>query len=137
MDVTVYVGDSKGNVNPSGTYAWFNVFNISLGLGETISTNFGTGFGFTGNSAEWIMERPYETASSGPGELANYNTCEMTGAVVLTATGSASVTYSSVQNQQWSMYEKYVPQSDDNVLSTVSAVSGQASTMLFSWQSFH
>ena len=107
------------------------------GLGGNISTKLPTGFGFTGNSAEWIMERPWETALGGYPELADYNTCEMTGASVLTATGTTSIAYSSAQNEQTTMYEEYTPQSDNDALSAVGAVSGHAGSMLFSWKNFH
>jgi hypothetical protein len=106
------------------------------GLGGNISTKLPTGFGFNGNSAEWIMERPWETALGGYPELAYYDTCEMTGGV-LTGSGTTSIRYSSAQNEQTTMYEEYTPQSDNDVLSTVGAVSGQAGSMLFSWKNFH
>jgi hypothetical protein len=136
ITVTVWVGDSKGSVNPSGDYAWFNVYDELAGMGGNISTKLPTGYGFTGYSAEWIMERPYITALGGNPELADYGTCEMTGGV-LTRTGTVSIPYSSAQNQQDTMYESYFPQADNDVLSTVSAVSGHPSSMLFSWISFH
>ena len=136
IDVTVYVGDSKGNVNPAGGYAWFNVYDAMAGMGGNISKKLGSGFGFTGNSAEWIMERPYITALGGYPELADYATCQMSGGV-LTGTGTTSINYSSAQNEQTTMYEEYTPQSDDDVLSTVSAVSGHAGLMQFYWKNFH
>jgi hypothetical protein len=61
----------------------------------------------------------------------------MTGANVLTKTGTTSIDYSKAQNQQITMYEEYTPQSDNDVLSTVSAVSGHADSMKFSWNNFH
>ena len=137
IDVTVYVGDSKGNVNPSGDYAWFNVYDADAGMGGNISTKMGSGYGFNGNSAEWIMERPYITSLGTYPELANYATCEMTGASVLTATGTTSISYSSAQNEQTTMEEKYTPQPDNDILSTVSAISGHNTWMKFSWQNFH
>ncbi len=135
MDVSVYVGDSAGNVNPTGDYAWFEVYAYSAtgAQGMRFSTYLGTSFGFTGNSAEWIMERPYITALGGNPELADYNTCQMVGSVFTTA----SIPYSYAQNEQTTMYEWYSPQPDNDELSTVSAVSGQPSAMLFTWKSFH
>ena len=137
VDVTVYVGDSKGNVNPSGGYAWFNIIDAMAGFAENISTKLGKGFGFTGNSAEWIMERPYIKALGGYPELAQYTTLKITGAGVLTATGTTSIPYSKAQNQQITMYEEYTPQPDNDVLSTVSAVTGHSDSMQFSWKNFH
>jgi hypothetical protein len=140
MDVSVYVGDSAGNLDPSGGYAWFYVYvyTATSAQGMSFPTSLGTGFGFTGNSAEWIMERPYITAlGNNPNipdaELADYNTCQMVASVFTTA----SIPYSYAQAEPTIMYEGYSPQSDDDELSTVSAVSGQPSAMLFTWKSFH
>ena len=90
VDVTVYVGDAAGNVNPSGGYAWFNFLDALAGHGGNFSTKLPTTFGFKGNSAEWIVERPYIKVLSGYPELAQYTTFEMTGAVVLLETGVCS-----------------------------------------------
>lgn len=79
------------------------------------------------------MERPYITALGSNGELAYYNTCQMVGSVFTTA----SIPYSYAQNEQTTMYEEYSPQPDNDELSTVSAVSGQPSAMLFTWKSFY
>jgi hypothetical protein len=140
MDVSVYVGDSAGNLNPAGDYAWFYVYvyTATSAQGMSFSTYLGTSFGFTGNSAEWIMERPFISAlGSNPklpdAELADYKTCLMTGSVLTTG----SIPYSYAQTEQITMYEWYTPQADNNELSTVSAVSGQPSAMLFTWKSFH
>jgi hypothetical protein len=136
IEVAVYVGDAKGNVNPSGGYAWFNVLDPTAGIGGKYSLQLGTGFGFTGYSAEWIMERPWITALGGFPELADYNTCNMTGGV-MTATGTTYISYSSVQNLQDTMYEELDPQPDYNVLATVSGIPGLSGWMQFSWKSFH
>ena len=137
IDVSVWVGNSGGDIDPTGGYAWFSIFDAMTAQQELISTKLGTGFGFTGNSAEWIMERPWITALGGYPELADYNTCEIKQAGVETAAGMAGILYSSAQNQQYTMYEKYTPQADNDVLSTVSAVSGYPSSIQFSWKNFH
>jgi hypothetical protein len=136
MDVSVFVGDSAGNLNPNGGYAWFYVYVYSSSgpmRGGSYSTPLGTGFGFTGNSAEWIMERPYITALGGNPDLADYNTCQMEASVFTTG----SIPYSYAQSEPITMYEWPVPQPDNDELSIVSAVYHQPSTMVFTWKSFH
>jgi Peptidase A4 family len=134
----VFVGDSQGYSDPSGGYAWFSISDSELGVQQVFSTKLGPDVSFSGNSAEWIMERPYITALSGFPELADYNTCQILASVWENATGGwRSINYSSAQNQQDTMYEWFDVQPDNNELSTVSAVSGHPSSIQFSWKSFH
>jgi hypothetical protein len=137
IDVSIWVGDSEGNVNPNGGYAWFSLFDAMSIVQQIFSTKFAKGFDFVGNSAEWIMERPYQTALGGYPELADFNTCQINQEGVETGTGMAGIIYSSANNQQISMYEKYDVQPDNNVLSIPSAVSGYPSSVKFSWKNFH
>ena len=60
----------------------------------------------------------------------------MTGAVLL-AKATTSIPYSKAQNQQITMREEGNLQPDDNVLSTVSSVTGHADSMQFFWKNFH
>jgi hypothetical protein len=135
ISVTVYVCDSKGNIDPSGDYAWFNIYDASAGLGGNTFTQLGKGFGFSGNSAEWIVERPYITVLGGYPELAQYSSFEMSGASATTA--KKPIFYSKAENQQITMRENYTPQPDNNVLSTVSSVTGHADSMQFFWKNFY
>jgi hypothetical protein len=134
VSANVYVGDSTGRINPNGGYAWLAVtdhttgqavYNVSVKMAAT----------FLANSAEWIVERPL--LSSGFPELSNYGSFGMVGADVLTSSGSAMVPYTKVVNNQITMRESNTPQPDNNVLSTVSLVSGQADWMNFFWKNYH
>jgi len=118
-------------------YAWFNIFDETLGLGENLSTKLPKGFGFNGNSAEWIVERPFITVLGGYPELAHYASFELSSAVVLPTTATTSIPYSKAENQQITMYEEWNLQPDDNTLSTVSAVTGHDKSMQFLWKNFH
>jgi len=60
----------------------------------------------------------------------------MTGAVLL-AKATTSIPYSKAQNQRITMREEGNLQPDDNVLSTVSSVTGHADSMQFFWKNFH
>jgi hypothetical protein len=135
ISISVYVGDSMGNINPIGGYAWFNIFDVTAGVGLNISTKLDRIFWAA--SAEWIVERPYIKALGGYPELAQYSSFEMSGALALPTTATKMVPYSKVENQQITMHENYTPQPDDNVLSTVSSVTGHADTMQFFWKNFY
>ena len=137
ISVTVYIGDSKGNVDPSGNYAWFNILDATAGLGLNTFTKLGKDFGFSGSSAEWIVERPYITVLGGYPELAQYSSFEISGASVLPATAKKSIFYSKAENQQITMRENYTPKPDNNVLSTVGSVTGHADSMQFFWKNFY
>ncbi len=131
----VYVGDSAGNINPSGGYAWFTVedethFKLFIG-----STKLGTSFGFSATSAEWIVERPW--VNDGFPEFSAYGSIEMTAAYVLPATGSTMIPYSKAVSVQLTMRNKGdAPSGDNNVLSTVKAASC-SECMWFYWKNFN
>jgi hypothetical protein len=137
---SVFVGDSKGNIDPSGGYAWFNVTDYTSGQSfVTPPTALGRTH-FNGSTAEWIVERPcLGNCNTSPilPELANYGAFGMISAYVLPATGTTMIPYSKAENVQLSMRENYTPQPDNNVLSTVGSVSGHATWMNFFWKNFH
>jgi hypothetical protein len=66
----VWMGDSAGNVTASGDVAWFWFENVTSGQFAYVSTPFASGV-FSGNSAEWIMERP--SVNNGLTDLADYS----------------------------------------------------------------
>jgi len=98
IEVRVWVGDGWGHLNPSGGYAWFAVSDATSGMAAVIAIQLPSNFDFTGNSAEWIMERPFQSALNGYPELADYNTCQITGATLVTATGTTWTSYSSASS---------------------------------------
>jgi hypothetical protein len=145
----VFVGDSTGHVNPSGGYAWFYVHDSTSGqslgtstaLGCTKATATCGSAHFTGSTAEWIVERPClgncNTSTPILPELAKYGSFDMFNASVLPATGTTMIPYITAENVQLSMRENYTPQPDNNVLSTVTLVSGYPASMNFYWKNFH
>jgi hypothetical protein len=139
FSVVVYVGDSKGNIDPTGDYAWFNLVDVNSGQEFNTPTKLEKGFGFTGNSAEWIVERPClgNCGSTSPiyPEFAEYSIVQITSASVLT--GTKVIPYGTAENQQLTMRASYLPQPDNNVLSTVSSVTGSADSMKFLWKNFY
>ena len=59
-------------------------------------------------------------------------------ASALVLTGTKVIPYSKAENQQITMYGSYkAPWYDNNVLSTVSSVTGSADWMQFYWKNFH
>jgi hypothetical protein len=47
------------------------------------------------------------------------------------------IPYSKVENQQITMRASYLPEPDNNVLSTVSSATGYADWMQFFWKNFY
>jgi hypothetical protein len=141
ISVVVYVGDSKGNVDVSGDYAWFDIVDTDAGREYKASAKLGT-TKFYGGTAEWIVERLCQTnclSKTLPPiyyEFAQYSTFEMADANVWT--GGKYTPYSKVQNVKYTMHGHYLPPwYDDNVLSTVSSVASYDDWMQFFWKNFH
>jgi hypothetical protein len=139
--VYVYVGDSQGNVDPSGDYAWFTMQNQTEWQEySTPPTKLGKNFGFAGTSAEWIIERPIVGGVFL--ELSDYSFLEMDGAYVLPKTGApltGMIPYSKAATVRLTMYQDYDPPFlyDNNVLSTVTEDKYCSSCMVFNGQNFH
>jgi hypothetical protein len=136
--VYVYVGDSKGNIDPSGGYAWFTMQNqTDWEEYTTPPTKLGKSFGFSGTSAEWIIERPI--VSGAFPELSDYSFLDLDGAYVLPATGTTMETYSKAASVQLTMRQNYDSPFlyDDNVLSTVTGDAYCSNCMVFYWKNFH
>ncbi|MFL6451952.1 MAG: G1 family glutamic endopeptidase [Bryobacteraceae bacterium] len=70
----VWMADSSKNLNPFGGIAYFWFEDVTSGQYAYVTTNFASGV-FSGNSAEWIMERP--TVNNNLPELANYSVAVM------------------------------------------------------------
>jgi Peptidase A4 family len=148
MSAFVYVGDSKGNMNPSGgNYAWFVIQDQSAAQVFVGSTLLGPSFGFLSNSAEWIVERP--VVSGYFPELSDYGSVQMSDATFLGFGATEAIPYSQAtdvllnplgtasQIQQLTMTGSDVaPYYDNNVLSTVSKSTSCPSCMLFTWVHF-
>jgi hypothetical protein len=146
MYVYVYVGDSNGKMDPSaGDYAWFIVQDQNTGQTFVSSTLLGPNFGFVGNSAEWIVERPIVNGYFP--ELSDYGSVQMSDATFLTF--GATIPYSKAtdfsvnplgaasQILQLTMTGSDVaPYYDNNVLSTVTGSTSCTSCMTFSWVHF-
>jgi hypothetical protein len=143
ITVFVYVGDSNGSINPSGSYAWFFIEDLHSGQSITTSTPLAGPYVYAGNTAEWIVERPClncGTSSYYFPDLSDYGSLQMKGAYVLPDSGpmvpySQAVTGPLAGQEQleqfymWSIYNQ-------DVLSLVAQVPGCSSCMLFSWQNF-
>ena len=142
MAVTVWVGDSAGNQTPTGHTAWFSVVDNTQSQGGTYSTPL-NGTRFSGDAAEWIMERPCIANCFGPAsgwvfpDLAHYGPVIMTDAWVQTPTsGNKVINYSTAENVRINMYNEYLNFPDNNWLSTVYSTSNPSS-MQFLWKNYH
>jgi hypothetical protein len=134
--VDVFVGDSQGNVDPSGNYAWFTIQDQTSWETFTGSTKLNAGFGFSATSAEWIVERPL-VGGTFP-ELSDYSSVLLTGAWVLPAKGTTLIPYSKAENLQLTMRgSNWAPWYDNNVLSTVAGDPYCPTCMNFYWKNFH
>lgn len=78
--VETWIGDQSGNPTVAGTFGWFYICNDSTAtcLVPYPSEPQTVGYPFTGNSAEWIMERPGDV----PVSLADFATASMSSADV-------------------------------------------------------
>jgi Peptidase A4 family len=72
-----WASDSAGNVNPSGGYGWFYMENMTTGayFNGTGIPRPSNSSPFTGQTAEWIMEKPDDSTGIHP--LTDYGTAEM------------------------------------------------------------
>ena len=142
MAVTVWVGDSTGAQTPSGHTAWFQVVDQTLSQGGTYSTPL-AGTSFSGNAADWIMERPCVANCFGPAsgwvfpDLAHYGPIEITDAWVQTPTsGNKVIDYSTAENVRINMYNQNLNFPDNDWLSTVYSTSSPTA-MDFLWKNYH
>jgi len=142
MAVTVWVGNSKGAQTPSGHTAWFQAVDRTQSQGGIYSTPL-AGTSFSGNTADWIMERPCVANCSGPAsgwvfpDLAQYGAIVMTDAWVQSPTGGNKVIdYSNAENVRINMYNEYLNFPDNDWLSTVYSTSSKTS-MQFIWKNYH
>ncbi|MGA2097390.1 MAG: G1 family glutamic endopeptidase [Candidatus Acidiferrum sp.] len=134
ISVYLYVGDSSGEIDPTGNYVWFTIENETEGQLYYSHTKLGTSFGFTGVSAEWIVERPIVGGYFL--ELPDYSFVELDGAYVLKNT--TWTTYSKAATVQLTMRGNYdAPWYDNNVLSTVTTDAYDDTEMIFYWKGFH
>jgi Peptidase A4 family len=129
--VSVYIGDSAGHRNQYGTYGWFSIWDFTSSQAVLISIAL-SGTYFKGSEAEWIMERP--TVGGVYSELSAYVLAFMYNAGATTTTNKYKK-YDTIQNRQISMYEKYKPQPDNNLLSKVGPFG--TDQMEFQWFDFH
>jgi hypothetical protein len=140
MAVTVWVGSSTGAQTPSGNTAWFQVVDYTQSQGGRYSTPL-AGTSFSGNTADWIMERPCVANCSGPAsgwvfpDLAHYGAIVMTDAWVQTPTGKV-INYSAAENVRINMYNNYLNFPDNDWLSTVYSTS-KPTSMQFLWKNYH
>ncbi len=80
-----YAGDSDQTVNTAGRYGWFQFNNLTRGTYTKLSVSFPSGISLTGNSAEWVVERP--TVGGQLSWLSRYGTQTFTNAYAYTSTG--------------------------------------------------
>jgi hypothetical protein len=117
-------GDSAGNLNPSGGYGWFYVYNYRTGVTyQGAIAKPGNAPAFSGGTAEWIVEDPNSGQNLLP--LPNYQTASIFNIEALKfndTTGRNLGTDSSVN---------VTMQRGSTVLSTVSQQS--VNSMLFTW----
>ena len=144
----VFVGDSAGNINPVGDYAWFLIQDLKSAQLFAGSTKLGKNFGFLGTSAEWIVERPF--VSGGFPELSDYRSVEMSGAGFVPFGWTTTIPYSQATNIKVNPFAPFAqlqqltmtgsntsPWYDNNVLSTVSESSSCTTCMSFTWKNLH
>ncbi len=124
----VWMADSSGNISAFGGIAYFWFEDITSGQYAYVSTTFTSGV-FSGNSAEWILERP--TISNNLTDLADYVGATVSNPWVHRAdnrwygyTGGDEIT-----SQQITMFN------GANALSTVSPVN--VDHMQFQWLAYH
>jgi hypothetical protein len=133
MTVWVWIGDSDSAMDINGGYVWYYISDNRSG--QTVITHTALNYTYvTLTSAEWIMERPLDTATNHLDILSNYNKAYMTDAYVLIENGTW-VTAQSISNVQLTMYNEGFQGTDNNELSSAS-LTGPTS-MTFSWHNFH
>jgi hypothetical protein len=131
--VNVWVGDSAGQLNIHGRYAWFSIGDSTSGQEIFGSTPLGKDFLFSATSADWIVGR-----SSSLYDLPDYGTFGMVNADFFAPGSEKGIPYSNAaQLQPVTMRELNMTYPDNNVLSTVSTVSGHPDWMTFFWKNFH
>ncbi len=129
MNVQAWIGDSSGNINFSGGYAWFYIADVNQGQATRVSVQLDY---FWGKEAEWIMERP-EVGGALP-ELSHYAYALVRNAAAYDNTTGKWIT-SSAARRKITMYENDNPHSDNNELSSA-ALSG-SKDINFTWAHFH
>jgi len=83
--VDVWLGDTNGNENITGGYAWFYLSNDTLQTSTTKKVAISAAYGSqASNSAEWIVERP--TINGSPTSLARFGFTSVLFAFADTAT---------------------------------------------------
>jgi hypothetical protein len=128
----VAMGDSNGNLNPNGGYAYFFFDDVTTGQSTFFSTPFNSGI-FSGISAEWIMERPAMSVGVPPyPDLSDYGYAVMWVPWAYTYNGN----YVNYQvpafggvNLPQTMYN------GNDILSTVYPI--DSNTMEFIWSNFN
>lgn len=133
MTVYVWVGDSNGDPDLNGGYAWFYLYdsNQSQSVSSHVSLN---GLYVSGTQAEWIMERPGIDENTQLALLTDYNDAYMTDASALNVS-DVWVNAQTTSNVQLTMYNEQQNGSDNNVLSSA-AFTGPTS-IAFKWHNFH
>lgn len=135
IQVTVWIGDVSGAIDPSGAYAWFHVVDVTRGLG---TGNIGIALGstyFNGKTAEWIMERP--TVGGSLPLFSAYSPATMLNAWAMKISTGKWANYSALPNlvQLWCYNEGQGGYSDNQLLS--SAVKNTASSIHYQWHHYH
>jgi hypothetical protein len=126
----VAMGDSNGNLNPNGGYAYFWIDDVTTGQSTFFSTPFNSGI-FSGSSAEWIMARTYSSDRS-LYDLSDYWYAVMRDPWAYTYNGNyvnyQVPAFGGVTNQV-TMYN------GNDILSTVYPI--DSNTMEFIWSNYH
>jgi len=133
MTVWVWIGDADATIDPSGAYVWYYIYDSQLS--EVVLTS--TALGATNHpliSAEWIMERPLDTATDHLDLLSNYHKAFMSDAYVQNFEGT-EFGAESASWLQFTMYNEGYVGSDDNELSSA-ALTGPAS-ISFTWHNYN
>jgi hypothetical protein len=133
MTVWVWIGDSDSAPDFNGAYVWYYLFDNTSS--QTVITHTALNYTYaTLASAEWIMERPLNTATNYLDILSNYHHAYMTDAYVLIENGTWQ-TAQSVSTIQLTMYNEGFDGLDNNELS--SAVFTGPTSITFDWHNFH
>jgi hypothetical protein len=137
VSVEVWVGDSDGNINQTGGYAWYSILDSTQEQIVYVMTAL-SGTYFEGSEAEWIMERPClgqcSTSTPDYADLSNYIIASMNGAGAAAPKGDWTLSSAS-GNRQLTMYNEKVNYPDNNLLA--SAISALPELILFDWYNFH
>jgi hypothetical protein len=127
-----WVGDANRQYDPNGAYAWFNMWDLTQKQGVLVSVPL-NGTYYFGETAEWIMERPY-LSSGHYAELSDYGFAQMSNPEVLSSSFNWYY-YTSFTNTNILLSNEYQNGNDNNLLSDASGY--PPPSIYFYWYNYH